>query len=166
MRTALIFFAWYCFVDRVLREGSGKGIKAIVVYPMNALANSQFGELEKFQLEVRGTPAASNKPIALPIYESKLFHAFDSRFATYHNGDEVVLLTSEQKTDPLQGVRTKFLFPSNEIYFHRNSVLNSAFEHLAIGDEVIYSEEAGYKGPRATTIRLAGKHHPMGVPEE
>ncbi len=35
-------------VDRVLREGSGKGIRAIVVYPMNALANSQFGELQKF----------------------------------------------------------------------------------------------------------------------
>lgn len=35
-------------VDRVLRAGSGQGIKAIVVYPMNALANSQFGELEKF----------------------------------------------------------------------------------------------------------------------
>lgn len=35
-------------VDRVLRDGSGKGVKAIVVYPMNALANSQIGELEKF----------------------------------------------------------------------------------------------------------------------
>lgn len=35
-------------VDHVLRHGSGKGIQAIVVYPMNALANSQFGELEKF----------------------------------------------------------------------------------------------------------------------
>ncbi|HEX5501081.1 MAG TPA: DEAD/DEAH box helicase, partial [Thermomicrobiales bacterium] len=35
-------------VDRVLREGSGRGIRAIVVYPMNALANSQYGELEKF----------------------------------------------------------------------------------------------------------------------
>ena len=35
-------------VDRVLRDGSGKGVRAIVVYPMNALANSQFGELEKF----------------------------------------------------------------------------------------------------------------------
>jgi ATP-dependent helicase YprA (DUF1998 family) len=35
-------------VDRVLREGSGKGIRAIIVYPMNALANSQHGELEKF----------------------------------------------------------------------------------------------------------------------
>ena len=27
-------------VDRVLREGSGRGVQAIVVYPMNALANS------------------------------------------------------------------------------------------------------------------------------
>ncbi|ODR08035.1 DEAD/DEAH box helicase [Mycolicibacillus koreensis] len=35
-------------VDRVLREGSGKGVRAIIVYPMNALANSQLGELEKF----------------------------------------------------------------------------------------------------------------------
>ncbi|MFG0319180.1 MAG: DEAD/DEAH box helicase [Planctomycetota bacterium JB042] len=35
-------------VDLVCREGSGKGIRAIVVYPMNALANSQLNELEKF----------------------------------------------------------------------------------------------------------------------
>lgn len=41
-------------VDHVLRRGSGRGIQAIVVYPMNALANSQLGELEKF-LE-RGYP--------------------------------------------------------------------------------------------------------------
>ncbi|MCK9462853.1 MAG: DEAD/DEAH box helicase [Proteobacteria bacterium] len=35
-------------VDHVLRTGTGKGIQAIVVYPMNALANSQLGELTKF----------------------------------------------------------------------------------------------------------------------
>jgi hypothetical protein len=35
-------------VDRVLREGSGGGIKAVVVYPMNALANSQREEQAKF----------------------------------------------------------------------------------------------------------------------
>jgi len=37
-------------VDRVLRERAtaGPGVKAIVVYPMNALANSQEGELRKF----------------------------------------------------------------------------------------------------------------------
>jgi ATP-dependent helicase YprA (DUF1998 family) len=35
-------------VDHVLRRGSGKGVQAIVVYPMNALANSQHEELSKF----------------------------------------------------------------------------------------------------------------------
>ena len=46
-----------------------------------------------------------------------------------------------------------------EIYFHRNSVLNSAFEHIEIGAEVIFSEQAGDKGPHATSIRFTGKHH-------
>ncbi len=35
-------------VDHVLRRGTGHGIQAIIVYPMNALANSQAGELRKF----------------------------------------------------------------------------------------------------------------------
>lgn len=35
-------------VDRVLSQPRTPGVKAIVVYPMNALANSQRGELEKF----------------------------------------------------------------------------------------------------------------------
>ncbi len=35
-------------VDHVLQRGSGQGIQAVIVYPMNALANSQRGELEKF----------------------------------------------------------------------------------------------------------------------
>ena len=35
-------------VNRVLQQGPGRGIQAIIVYPMNALANSQQGELEKF----------------------------------------------------------------------------------------------------------------------
>jgi ATP-dependent helicase YprA (DUF1998 family) len=35
-------------VDRVLRQERIPGVKAIIVYPMNALANSQVGELEKF----------------------------------------------------------------------------------------------------------------------
>jgi len=35
-------------VDHVLNRGTGRGIQAIVVYPMNALANSQQEELDKF----------------------------------------------------------------------------------------------------------------------
>jgi ATP-dependent helicase YprA (DUF1998 family)/very-short-patch-repair endonuclease len=35
-------------VDHVLRRGRGRGIQAVIVYPMNALANSQMNELDKF----------------------------------------------------------------------------------------------------------------------
>jgi len=35
-------------VDHVLSRGPGNGIRAIIVYPMNALVNSQLGELERF----------------------------------------------------------------------------------------------------------------------
>jgi ATP-dependent helicase YprA (DUF1998 family) len=43
-------------VDAVLKEGSGDGIKAVVVYPMNALANSQIGELEKYLGKIDARP--------------------------------------------------------------------------------------------------------------
>ena len=35
-------------VDHVLRKGSGRGVQAVVVYPMNALVNSQLDELGKY----------------------------------------------------------------------------------------------------------------------
>jgi ATP-dependent helicase YprA (DUF1998 family)/very-short-patch-repair endonuclease len=46
-------------VDFVLRHPDQRGIKAIIVYPMNALANSQLGELKKF-LNI-GVPEGSRK---------------------------------------------------------------------------------------------------------
>ncbi|MBA5845676.1 DEAD/DEAH box helicase [Gordonia amicalis] len=53
-------------VDRVLRmKNKTPGVKAIIVYPMNALANSQVGELEKF-LQY-GYPAGS-EPVTFARY--------------------------------------------------------------------------------------------------
>jgi cold shock CspA family protein/ribosome-associated translation inhibitor RaiA len=46
-----------------------------------------------------------------------------------------------------------------EIYFHRNSVLNGAFDRLTVGAEVRFIEEMGEKGPQASTVRVIGKHH-------
>lgn len=43
-----------------------------------------------------------------------------------------------------------------EVYFHRNSVLNGAFDRLAIGSAVSFVEEPGEKGPQASTVKLAG----------
>ena len=45
-----------------------------------------------------------------------------------------------------------------EIYFHRNSVLNDGFAHLDVGTRVTFAGEMGEKGPQATTVRLLGKH--------
>ena len=45
-----------------------------------------------------------------------------------------------------------------EIYFHRNSVLNGGFSHLAVGSRVTFTEEAGEKGPQASTVKRLGKH--------
>jgi superfamily II DNA/RNA helicase/very-short-patch-repair endonuclease len=49
-------------VDHVLRAGSGNGIQAIVVYPMNALANSQREELKKFLYDPLITDDAQQRP--------------------------------------------------------------------------------------------------------
>jgi len=46
-----------------------------------------------------------------------------------------------------------------EIYFHRNSVLGADFDSLDIGAEVRFAEEAGDKGPQASSVYLIGKHH-------
>lgn len=45
-----------------------------------------------------------------------------------------------------------------EIYFHRNSVLNDGYQRLKPGTAVAFAEEAGEKGPQASTVRLLGKH--------
>jgi cold shock CspA family protein len=45
-----------------------------------------------------------------------------------------------------------------EVYFHRNSVLDAAFERLAVGEAVAFVEEAGDKGPQASTVHVLGTH--------
>lgn len=46
-----------------------------------------------------------------------------------------------------------------EIYFHRNSLVDGDFDALEIGNEVRFVEEAGDKGPQASTVHQIGKHH-------
>jgi ribosomal subunit interface protein len=41
-----------------------------------------------------------------------------------------------------------------EVYFHKHSVLDKAFDHLAVGSDVEFVEEQGDKGPQASTVRV------------
>jgi ribosomal subunit interface protein len=45
-----------------------------------------------------------------------------------------------------------------ELYFGRDNVVGSAFDHLAIGAEVQFIEEMAQEGPQAKRVSV-GKHH-------
>jgi cold shock CspA family protein len=47
----------------------------------------------------------------------------------------------------------------SRIYFHRASVLDDAFDQVRVGTRVAFVEEAGEKGPQASTVRVLGRHH-------
>lgn len=46
-----------------------------------------------------------------------------------------------------------------EVYFHRNSILTGDFDDLSIGTEVRYCEHEDSEEPRASSVRVIGKHH-------
>lgn len=46
-----------------------------------------------------------------------------------------------------------------EVYFHRNSVADEAFDHLAVGEEVRFSESMGDKGPQASSVHSIADRH-------
>ena len=48
---------------------------------------------------------------------------------------------------------------TREIYFHRNSVLETDFDKLSLGAEVIFVEHDDQEGLRASSVRVVGKHH-------
>jgi len=75
--------------------------------------------------------------------------------------------------EPAPHARVSRLFPEEgygyletsdggEVYFHKNSVLHDGFEKLAVGTEVSFVEEAGDKGPQASTVRIIGKRRGVG----
>lgn len=48
---------------------------------------------------------------------------------------------------------------NREIYFHRNSVINTDFDNIEVGNLVHFNEEMGENGPQASTVHVEGKHH-------
>ena len=86
-------------VDHVLRTGSGRGVKALVLYPMNALANSQYEELGKFLdhgpwvAESDGAPKPgpghSRRPVSFAVFTGQQNE--DERKAIRDNPPDVLL---------------------------------------------------------------------------
>lgn len=62
------------------------------------------------------------------------------------------------RLDPEAGFGFLATADGREFYFHRNSVLDGGFGRLEVGSRVLFAEEAGEKGPQASTVRLLGRH--------
>ncbi len=62
------------------------------------------------------------------------------------------------RLDPLGDFGFLETSSGQEIYFHRNSVLDDGFSRLSVGSRVTFAEEQGDKGPQASTVQLLGKH--------
>jgi len=71
----------------------------------------------------------------------------------------------KEPAEPLVSATVASLFPQEDhgflatsdrrrVYFHRNSVLNGHFDRLREGSAVRFAEEAGEKGPQASTVHL------------
>ena len=73
-------------VDHVLRHGGKRGIQAIVVYPMNALCNNQYGELEKF---LRVGFAPGKEPVRFGKYTGQ--ESMEVRDEMCHNPPDILL---------------------------------------------------------------------------
>jgi len=58
---------------------------------------------------------------------------------------------------PQEGYGFLTSYDGREIYFHKNSVLGRAFPRLQVGTTVRFAEEAGEKGPQASTVRVVPK---------
>lgn len=62
------------------------------------------------------------------------------------------------KLFPEKGYGFLELPDGREIYFHKNSVLEAAFDRMEVGMEVHFAEEQGEKGPQASTVRPLHRH--------
>ena len=95
--------------------------------------------------------------------------AFDEAIRQVEEGQREMRGRVKQHVAESHGRVTKFLTAEDcgfietpdgrEVYFHRNAVLDGAFDRLRVGSEVRFVEEEGEKGLQASTVRPVGKHH-------
>ena len=131
---------------------------------LNARAR-RLGEREsKKQMEVH----ISHKQLRQAIDDA--FKAAGRRLQDYgrrQRGDVKSLsLLSEARVSmilPQEGYGFLTSDDGREIYFHKNSVLGRAFSRVKVGTTVRFVEEAGEKGPQASTVRIVSK---QGIQEK
>jgi cold shock CspA family protein len=146
---------------RVVLKGPGEHHRMGGLYEVNIRLALPYGR----EVEISRTPTADERRSDLPFAINDAFKRARRRLQ-----DQVRRMQSQVKHhegQPVGRVARLDEFgefgiidaaDGHEVYFHRNSVLNNAFAKVKVGTRVTYVEEAGEKGPQASTVKLLGKH--------
>ena len=146
---------------RVVLKGPGDHHRTGGLYEVNIHLTLPAGR----EVKVTRTPKADERHADLTFAINDAFKS-----ARRQLQDHARHLQGQVKTHETQPSGTvKSLDPSGEfgflqaadgydVYFHKNSVLDRAFGRLTVGTRVNFVEEAGEKGPQASTVKLLGKH--------
>jgi ribosome-associated translation inhibitor RaiA/cold shock CspA family protein len=133
-------------------------------------AHARHGEHYRVRVDVTlpgGEVVAERSPGDAKTYEdvyAAIDAAFDDAgrrvqdFARRQRGDVKSHALSRHahvtKLFPYEGYGFLSTPEGDEIYFHRNSVLNGAFDRLKVGDRVRFVEDTAESGPHASTVAL------------
>jgi cold shock CspA family protein len=148
-------YLFHIRIDLTVPEGEIVVKREPTLYPRER----DFGdERGRKKMETR----SERKHLKVAIREA--FHAARRRLQDHARRQRADVKVHE----PMPEARVTKLFPpegygyieapdGRELYFHANSVINSRFKTLKLGSKVSFTEEAGEKGPQASTVRLITK---------
>ncbi len=115
-------------------------------------------DIEAEQSRQRREPGPERKHAAVAVREA--FDAARRKLQDYGRRQRLAVKTLTRQPSG----RVSQLFPidqygyieaddGHEVYFQKDSVLKNAFDRLSVGSRVAFVEEAGDKGPQASTVR-------------
>ncbi|MGD1920290.1 MAG: cold shock domain-containing protein [Pleurocapsa sp.] len=81
-----------------------------------------------------------------------------------HSEQEIRAIVTKLFVDQDYGF-IKTVDTGREVYFHRNSVVNSNFDELSVGNGVRFKETEGEMGPQATTVMVLDQQSSSTVTE-
>lgn len=145
------------------------GGKLVVMHEPNPKTRArQTGEA---QIRKRLEAKAPSKDLRLSINEAfrvagRRLQDYGRRQNGYMKHNQVPPTAKVSRLFPDKGYGFLVTPEGREIYFHKDSVLNQAFGRLAPGSIVRFAEEAGDKGPQASTVRLTAKKRIGRVKEQ
>ncbi len=125
-------------VDSILRDRPDKGVQAIIVYPMNALANSQINELEKFL----NPPTPFGGRMESPV-----------RFKRY-TGQESLAEREEMRKSPPHILLTNYMMLELILTRKKDVALVEALKNLKF---LVFDELHTYRGREGADVALLAR---------